>query len=159
MVSCLAEEVKRPQRDLPLGIVGSLAIASSTCSVEADSVSPPQVFTQLGQSAPIVAAFDAVGYHWACYIVSVGAVLGTVTATFSGLLGQPRIFYRMAKDGLLFPLFCKVSAKTGVPVLGTLITGLVTTGIAFFCSLELLADNISLPCHRSPSARCARSAS
>jgi amino acid transporter len=72
-----------------------------------------------------------------------GAVFGLTASTFTGLLGQPRIFYRMSVDGLLFPFFSKLS-KRSVPIVGSILTGIVTALIAFFIGLEALADAISI---------------
>lgn len=83
------------------------------------------------------------GMVWASWVINVGSLFGLTAATFTCLLGQPRIFYRMASDGLLFPLFKNLNNK-GVPLEGTLITGAFTAAIALCVSLEALADAISI---------------
>jgi amino acid transporter len=144
MVSSLAEEVRDPQRNMPLGIIGSLSIATViyvSVSLVATGMVP---FLQLGNAAaPLAFAFQRVGLVWASWVVSVGSLFGLTAATFTCLFGQPRIFYRMATDGLLFPLFAQVDAR-GVPRTGTLITGVLTATIAVFFSLGALADAISV---------------
>jgi len=143
MVSSLAEETRNPQRDLPLGIMSTLAIAAAVYVVVTLVVTGMVPYTILvGVSAPVSVAFEGVGYHWASYVVSAGSLFGLTTATFTCLLGQPRIFYRMATDGLLFPLFADLSQQ-GVPVVGTLLTGVVTATIALLTTLEDLANAIS----------------
>jgi len=77
-------------------------------------------------------------------LVAIGAVLGLTTATFACLMGQPRIFYSIARDGLFFQIYAKVNPKTGIPTLGTIITGAFTSIIACFFDLESLANVISL---------------
>lgn len=77
-------------------------------------------------------------------IVSFGAIFGLTTATFACLMGQPRIFYSMAQDGLLFKIYGKVHPQTGIPTMGTIITGGITALIACLVSLESLANVISL---------------
>jgi len=76
--------------------------------------------------------------------VSCGAIFGLTTATFACLMGQPRIFFSMAQDGLLFKIYGRVNPKTGVPVAGTIITGIMTAFVACFIDLESLANTISL---------------
>lgn len=76
--------------------------------------------------------------------ISFGAIFGLTTATFACLMGQPRINYAAAQDGLLFPIFAKVHPCTGVPTVGTLLTGLLTAIVACFVDLEVLANAISL---------------
>jgi len=145
MVSSLAEEVKKPQRDMPIGIIGSLSIASVIyvgVSLVATGMIP---FTLLNaNAAPLADAFNHYGWSWAATIVTFGSLVGTTAATFTCLLGQPRIFYRMSQDGLFFPIFGKVNEKTGVPIWGTIIVGVLTAIIAFFTTLDFLADAISV---------------
>ena len=77
-------------------------------------------------------------------LVAVGAMFGLTTATFACLMGQPRIFYSMAQDGLLFPIYAQVSPTTGVPTAGTLLTGVGTAVVACLLDLETLSSAISL---------------
>merc|ERR1711934_546366 len=99
--------------------------------------------TDQHMAAPLVYAFKFVGDGWATMIISVGSLLGLTTATLTCLFGQPRIFYRMAVDGLLPPLFRQLNAHH-IPVASTWITGIGTALIAFFISLEILAEAISI---------------
>merc|ERR1740129_1397720 len=77
-------------------------------------------------------------------MVSGGAIFGLTTATFACLMGQPRIFFSMAKDGLLFKIYGRVNSVTGVPIVGTILTGIMTAFVACFVDLESLANTISL---------------
>jgi amino acid transporter len=77
-------------------------------------------------------------------IISFAAMFGLTTATFTCLMGQPRIFYRMAQDGLFFKVYAKINHKTGVPTEGTILTGIFTALAACFIDLESLANAISL---------------
>lgn len=100
MVSSLAEETKNPQRNIPLGIIGSLIVAAAmyvAVSIVATGMVP---FLNLknSESAPLVIAMVESGIPWAGKVISVGALLGLTTTTFTCLLGQPRIFYTMARD-------------------------------------------------------------
>jgi amino acid transporter len=144
MVSSLAEEVHNPQRVMPIGIIGSLCVATVIYVSVSLVVTGMVPFLQLGHAAaPLAFAFQSVGLVWASWVVSVGSLFGLTAATFTCLFGQPRIFYRMAADGLLFRFFAETD-KRGVPRAGTLVTGAVTATIALFFSLGALADAISV---------------
>lgn len=77
-------------------------------------------------------------------IVSFGAIFGLTTATFACLMEQPRIFYSMAQDGLLFSMYGQIDNETGVPTAATILTGITTAFVACFIDLESLANTISL---------------
>lgn len=144
MVSSMAEEVAKPQRDLPIGIVGSLAIAATLYMAVTLVVSGMYDCTVTSQqNAPLSFVFDKTHLTWATYIINVGSVFGLTASTFTGLMGQPRIFYRMAVDGLLFKFFGTLNTK-GVPFYGCLVTGVITSLIGFFVGLTDLADAISI---------------
>jgi APA family basic amino acid/polyamine antiporter len=83
-------------------------------------------------------------YYYGSQIISFAAIFGLTTATFTCLMGQPRIFYKMAQDGLMFKIYAKVNRRTGVPTVGTIITGVLTALVACFVNLEALANVISL---------------
>jgi len=201
MVSCLSEEVTNPERNMPIGIVGSL-ISSTVIYVVVSLVVVGMVpIALLGEDIPIVNCmlanacctheeqlqdvmihqnenaadntnhpFDCLSYsscqqtaaaavddgassfshfHFLVLfmgskIISVGAIFGLTTATFACLMGQPRIFYSMAQDGLLFEIYGRIDPHTGVPTAGTILTGLMTATVACFIDLESLANTISL---------------
>lgn len=99
MVSSLAEETKNPQKNLPRGIIGSLAIAAVVyvgVSLVATGLVPFQFMVPA--KAPLAFALQQRGLDWAAKIVTIGSLFGLTTACFTGLLGQPRIFYTMARD-------------------------------------------------------------
>ena len=99
MVSSLAEETKNPQKNLPRGIIGSLSIAAVLyvgVGLVATGLIPFQFMVPV--KAPLLYALDHRGLGWAAKVVSIGAMFGLTTATFTSLLGQPRIFYTMARD-------------------------------------------------------------
>ena len=82
--------------------------------------------------------------YYGSRVISFGAIFGLTTATFACLMGQPRIFYSMAQDGLLFKVYALVHPKTGVPTIGTIITGIFVALLACLVDLESLANVISL---------------
>lgn len=100
MVSSLAEETKNPQRNIPLGIIGSLIVAATmyiAISLVATGMVP---YTNLRDSnnAPLALALVESGIPWAAKVITTGSLLGLTSTTFTCLLGQPRIFYTMARD-------------------------------------------------------------
>lgn len=143
MVACLAEEVSEPQRTLPKAIIGSLLISMTIyvgVSLVVTGMAPIDI---LGNKVPLVNAFIFHNLPWAGRIVSFGSIFGLTTAAFTCLMGQPRIFYQMAKDGLLPTLFSKLHHQTQVPVASTLLTGSLVALIAFVFDLSFLANVIS----------------
>lgn len=107
-----------------------------------------QKFSCIDLNAPLAVAFNNncnnVHVPWISTAIAFGSVT-TITATcLCSLIGQPRIFYQMAKDGLMFQIFGKVNEKTGVPMEGTIITGLISALIALFFDLDILLDMISI---------------
>ncbi|KAE8911367.1 hypothetical protein PF004_g4912 [Phytophthora fragariae] len=143
MVACLAEEVHEPQRTLPKGIIGSLLISMTIyvgVSLVVTGMAPVDI---LGNEVPLVNAFLFHDAPWAGRIVSFGSIFGLTTAAFTCLMGQPRIFYQMAKDGLLPSLFAKLHYRTHVPVASTVFTGILVASIALVFELDFLANVIS----------------
>ncbi len=99
MVSSLAEETKKPQKNIPLGIIGSLTAAGSMyIAISIVSTGMVPYFKIAESGAPLVTAMVDTGVSWAGKVISIGALLGLTTTTFTCLLGQPRIFYTMARD-------------------------------------------------------------
>ncbi|OQR82794.1 Amino Acid-Polyamine-Organocation (APC) Family [Achlya hypogyna] len=143
MVACLAEEVPDPQKNVPRGIIGSLLISISIyvgVSLVVTGMAPVLV---LGTQVPLVNAFDFHGLTWVCHVISYGSMFGLTTAAFTCLMGQPRIFYQMSKDGLLPAPLSTLHATTRVPYWSTIVTGLLVSAIAFFFDLDFLANVIS----------------
>jgi len=143
-VSTLAGEVRRPDRDLPIGIVGTLLIVSALYVGVSLVITGMVFYTDLNANAPLSAAFASVGSNWASIVVAFGSVTVMTATTLCSLVGQPRIFLQMAKDGLIFQVFGKVNEKSGVAVEGTIITGLASTAIALFFDLDALVNMISI---------------
>eukprot|EP01088_Endostelium_zonatum_P011625 TRINITY_DN25780_c0_g1_i1.p1 TRINITY_DN25780_c0_g1~~TRINITY_DN25780_c0_g1_i1.p1 ORF type:complete len:576 (-),score=63.90 TRINITY_DN25780_c0_g1_i1:55-1782(-) len=145
-VSTLAGEVARPERDLPIGIVGTLGIATALyvgVSLAFTGMINYRDIPDLG-NAPLAQAFYGPNHSWAGYVVSSGSLTIMTATTLVSLVGQPRIFLQMAKDGLFFSLFGRVSEKTGTPFWGTVITGIVSGIIAAFFRLDSLTEMISI---------------
>jgi APA family basic amino acid/polyamine antiporter len=142
-VTTLAGEVANPSRDLPIGIGGTLGIATALYVGVSLVITGMVSYKNVDINAPLSRAFQDKGMTWAAIIISAGSVSTLTSTTFASLLGQPRIFYQMSVDGLLPPLFKKLNSRQ-VPVYGTLITGCVAGTIAFLFDLDDLADMISI---------------
>jgi APA family basic amino acid/polyamine antiporter len=139
-VSTAGAESKNPARDMPIGILGSLAICTvlyiATCAVLVGIVP----YTELNTPAPIATAVNAIGLPWFALLVKLGAVAGLTSVMLVLLYGQTRIFYTMARDGLLPSVFASVNKKTMTPVVNTLLVGAVAAAFAGFKGLDFLGD-------------------
>jgi APA family basic amino acid/polyamine antiporter len=139
-VSTAGAESKNPSRDMPIGIIGSLAI----CTVLYIAVSAVLVgivpYTDLNDPAPIAKAVNQIGLSWFAALVKIGAICGLSSVMLVLMYGQTRIFYTMARDGLIPPLFAKVHPKFKTPWVNTLIVGVLVCGFAGFMGLDALAD-------------------
>jgi basic amino acid/polyamine antiporter, APA family len=143
-VTTLAGEVARPSRDLPLGIVGTLSIATCLYVGVSLVVTGMVNYTEISVDSPLTDAFENIGLKWAAIIVAVGGVTALVASTLCSLLGQPRIYYQMAMDGLIPKRFGNVNPKTQVPVFGTLVTGVTSSILALCLELSTLTSMISI---------------
>lgn len=143
-VTTLAGEVARPSRDLPLGIVGTLSIAT-VLYIGVSLVATGMInYTQFVTDAPLINAFEVKGYVWAAIIVAIGGVTALVASTLCSLMGQPRIYYQMSIDGLLPGRFGRVNPKTQVPEFGTIVTATSAAVLALCLELSTLTNMISI---------------
>lgn len=142
-VSTLSEEVKRPQRDIPLGIIGTLACVSFLyvgTSVVLIGMVP---LDSLDDTAPLAGAFAYHHCKWISMLVSLGAASTTFCTTFTCVMAQPRIFFRMAMDGLWFSVFHELEASSALPMKGIWITGVAVTIIAAIVNFDVLVRLIA----------------
>jgi APA family basic amino acid/polyamine antiporter len=143
-VANLSEETRRPGRDLPLGLLGTLAVATALYIGVALVVVGMVKYSAIDEGAPIADAFDQVGLGWASALVSLAAVAGLTSVILVDLVTVSRIGFAMGRDGLLPPAVAKVSPRTGTPVRMTLIYGAVVLVMATFVPLGTLADLVSI---------------
>jgi APA family basic amino acid/polyamine antiporter len=145
-VSTAAQEAKNPQRDLPIGILASLAICTVLYILMALVMTGVANYTELNVPNPVYVAIDKAGpaLGWLKMLVGVGAIAGLASVVLVMLLGQPRIFYAMSKDGLLPPLFSRVHPKFQTPYISTIITGSVAAVIAGLFPIGLLGELVSI---------------
>jgi basic amino acid/polyamine antiporter, APA family len=144
IVATAAEETIEPQRDVPRGIIGSLAICTALYVAVSLVVVGMQRYSELSSSAPLADAFTSVGQAWAATLISIGAIAGLTTVVMILMLGQTRVLFAMARDGLLPRKLARVNAATGTPALITAIVGGVSAVLAGFISLSALAELVNI---------------
>ena len=131
-VSTAAQEAKNPQRDLPIGILGSLLICTVLYILVSAIATGIVPYLQLDVPDPIALAADRAGMGWMAGLIKLGAIAGLSSVVLVMLLGQSRVFYSMARDGLLPPIVSRVHPRFQTPWLGSIATGLV---VAFFSAV------------------------
>lgn len=145
-VSTLAEEAERPQRTVPLSLFASLLICTLLYIGVSVVITGMVDFRRLDVPDPLYSALAAVGSSlvWLKVVVALTAILGLISVVITCLIGQVRIFYAMARDGLLPKQFGAVHPRLGTPHIGTLITGAVAALTAGFVPLDVLGELISI---------------
>ncbi|WP_166139866.1 amino acid permease [Nocardioides ochotonae] len=146
VVATTAEEARNPKRDVPIGILGSLVIVAVLYAAVALVVTGVQDYREIDpdDTAPLATAFDAAGVSWMGDLISVGACIGLIVVAMILMLGQSRIAFAMARDGLLPRKLAQVHPKYGTPHRITLITGLAVAAIAGFVDLATLASLVNI---------------
>ena len=124
-ISTAAEETRNPQRNLPIGILGGLGVCTLIYIIVGIVATGMVPYAQLKAADPLAKALDVAGLQTAGWIVSFGAVVSLTAVLLVFQYGQPRIFFAMARDGLLPAWAAKVSVKRRVPHVTTLVTGIV----------------------------------
>ena len=143
-VSTTAEEAVNPQRDMPIGIMGSLAVATVLYVVVAAIMTGVVPYKQLNVADPVALVLNVLNMPWASVVVSVGALAGITSVLLVLLLGQPRILFAMSRDGLLPPLMSKVHERFRTPYLTTIITGIVVAVSSALTPINVVAELCSI---------------
>ncbi|WP_164928826.1 amino acid permease [Gloeobacter violaceus] len=143
-VSTAAQEAKNPQRDMPIGILGSLVVCTVLYILVALVLTGIVDYRQLGVPDPIAVGVDAIGLGWLTFIVKIGAIAGLTSVMLVTLYGQTRIFYTMSRDGLLPPLFSAIHPRFKTPYLSTMLLGLFVSVVAGLVPLGILGELVSI---------------
>jgi APA family basic amino acid/polyamine antiporter len=145
-VSTAAQEARNPQKDMPIGILASLAVCTVLYILMALVMTGLAHYQELNVPHPVFVAIDKAGpaLHWLTYFINIGAILGLASVVLVMLMGQPRIFFSMSRDGLLPAVFGKVHPKFQTPYVTTIVTGVVAAAVAGFFPIALLGELVSI---------------
>ncbi len=144
-VSTAAEETKKPGRDLPIGILGSLGICTLLYVAVGFVATALVPFESMrGVADPLNVAIEATGLPWAKLVVSMGATLSMTAVLLVFQLGQPRILMSMSRDGLLPPWFARVHPKFRTPSAATILTGVVVCFFSAFANITEITNLVNI---------------
>jgi APA family basic amino acid/polyamine antiporter len=143
-VSTAAQETRNPKRDMPWGILGSLAVCTVLYIAVAGLLTHLVPYQQLNVPDPVVVGVRATGQQWATFLVEVGALGGLATVMLVMLLGQSRVFYSMSRDGLLWPWAGRIHARFRTPYLSSIVVGLFVALLAMVVPLHILDEMTSV---------------
>lgn len=144
IVATTAEESRNPQRDLPRDIIGSLIICTVLYVLVSFVITGMLPYKKLDSAAPLADAFSGIGLDWAGKLVSLGGILGITTVILVLMLGQTRVFFAMARDGLLPSGLAKVHPKFGTPWRIQIVCSVVIALLAGFVPLQALSELVSV---------------
>jgi APA family basic amino acid/polyamine antiporter len=143
-VSTAAQEARRPQRDMPIGILGSLLLCTALYVMVAAVLTGLVDYKELNVSDPIAKGVDALGLGWFSGFIKVGALTGITTVILVLLYGQSRIFYTISKDGLLPQMFARLHPRFGTPWLSQMLIGGCVALVAGVVPIGLLGEMVSI---------------
>ncbi|MFZ0857133.1 MAG: amino acid permease, partial [Candidatus Acidiferrales bacterium] len=143
-VSTAAQETKNPARDMPIGILGSLVICTILYILVALVLTGLASYTRLNVAEPIALGVDVTGVRWGSYLVKIGAIGGLSSTMIVMLLGQTRVFFTMAHDGLLGKWACKVHPKMRTPYISTTLIGICVAILAASLPITKLDELVSI---------------
>ncbi len=144
-VSVAAQEAKNPQRDVPIGILGSLVLCTALYMLMSYVLTGIAPYTSLNVAHPVSAALEALpSTAWLAPYVNIGAIVGLSSVVLVLLLGQTRIFYAMSRDGLISPAFGEIHPKFATPWKGTILTGIGCAIMAGLLPLDILGELVSI---------------
>jgi APA family basic amino acid/polyamine antiporter len=146
-VTTMSEECKEPQKDVPRGVIGSLVVCTALYVIVAAIMTGAIPFSQLagaGEGAPMAKVLEHIGFAWASPLVSVGIIAGITSVLIVLLFAQSRIMMRMSKDGLVLPVFGKISERYRTPTWSIVIWGCVVAFTAGCLPIAELSELTSI---------------
>jgi APA family basic amino acid/polyamine antiporter len=143
-VSTAAQECRKPQRDLPIGILASLAICTVLYIAVAIVLIGIVPYTKLNVPDPLAVGIDATGLTWLSPLIKISALFGLFSTMLVTLLGQTRIFFSMSRDGLLPELFGRIHERYRTPHLSTALTGVIVAIAAGLTPIDVLGQLVSM---------------
>ncbi|MDU2064121.1 MAG: amino acid permease [Sporomusaceae bacterium] len=143
-VATAAEECKNPNRDLPIGIIGSLIICAILYIAVSAVLTGVVPYDQLNNAEPVAFALREIGYNIGSALVGTGAIAGLTTVLLAVMYGQTRIFFAMSRDGLIPAAICKVHPKYGTPHIITTLSGIIVAVIAGFTPVNIMAELVNI---------------
>jgi APA family basic amino acid/polyamine antiporter len=145
-VSTAAQEARNPQRDMPIGILGSLAICTIIFILMTGVLTGMMKYTNLAVPDPIAVAVNAAGpgIAWLRPFIKLGAIAGLSSVVLVLLMAQPRVFFSMARDGLLPAAFARVHPRFKTPYIPTILTGCVAVMVSGIFPINILGELVSI---------------
>ncbi len=143
-VSTAAQEAKNPQKDMPVGILGSLVICTVLYIVTAGLLTGVVKYPQLNVAAPVAVGMEATGVAWGEYLVLIGTILGLSTVMLVMLLGQSRVFFSMSRDGLLPDWAGRVHPRFRTPYISSITVGIFVAIFAALIPIGVLGELVSI---------------
>ena len=143
-VSTAAQEAKNPQRDMPIGILGSLVVCTVLYILVSLVLTGLVSYKTLNVAAPVALAIDITGVSWGSMLVKIGAVFGLATVMLVMLLGQSRVFYSMSKDGLLWKWASDIHPRFRTPWITTIVFGAFAAIMPAFLPIENLSQLVNI---------------
>ncbi len=143
-VSTAAQEAKNPQKDMPIGIMGSLLICTVLYILVSGILTAIVPYSSLNVAEPVAVGIDATGVKWGSYLVKVGAIFGLGTVMLVMLLGQSRVFFSMSRDGLLPQWAGKVHPKFRTPYISSITVGIFVAFFGALLPINILGELVSI---------------
>jgi len=139
-IATAAEETRNPQKDMPIGILGALAVVTVLYIVMTAIMTGVVPYTHLNTPEPVAYVLRSIGYNFGSALVGAGAVAGLSTVLLAIIYSQTRIFFAMSRDGMIPASLCKIHPKHGTPYIMTIITGLGIAAIAGFVPIGIIIE-------------------